>query len=123
MDKKLKILVVDDSSVMRKGIIELLNGGIPAEYVEAVDGNEAVNLYKKEKPDLVTMDINMPECDGMEALTSIMNIDKGAKIVMLTTEAEKEKIIEAVSIGAKSYIIKPINKERAIEKIRNVLGL
>mgnify|MGYP003565708737 CR=1 FL=1 len=123
MENKFKILVVDDSSVMRKGIIEILNTHIQADFIEARDGNDALEQYKAEQPDLVTLDINMPVCDGMTTLGNIMAFDRNAKIIMLTTEAEKDKIIKAVEMGAKSYIVKPINKDKAIEKIKNVLEL
>ncbi|MBN2442918.1 MAG: response regulator [Spirochaetales bacterium] len=123
MDKKFKVLVVDDSAVMRKGIIEILDPHITADFLEAGNGNDAIDTFKIEKPDLVTLDINMPLCDGMKALKAIIDMDKNAKVVMLTTESEKEKIVEAVSLGARNYIVKPIDKEKAIEKIKNVLEI
>lgn len=123
MKEKYKVLVVDDSSVIRKGIIELLNPHIPADFLEAGDGKDAVEKYKNEKPDLVTLDINMPVSDGMEALKSIIDMDRSAKVVMLTTEGEKSKVIEAVSMGAKNYIVKPMDREKALEKIKNVLEI
>lgn len=118
---KQKILVVDDSPVMRKGIIDLLSEKFSVEFLEAGDGREAVRMYKECKPDLVTLDVNMPEMDGMQALEEIIRIDPEARIIMLTTEAEKQKIIEAVSLGAKSYIVKPIDREKAQVKVANAL--
>lgn len=116
-----KILVVDDSSAMRKGIIQLLKEEVDAEFLEAADGNEGVQSFKDNKPDLVTMDVNMPNKDGMAALEEILDIDPSAKVIMLTTESEKSKIVDAVSLGAKSYIVKPIDKEKAVKKILNAL--
>ena len=119
-----KILIVDDSSVMRKGIISLMREKIEAEYREAENGEAGVKLFLEFNPDLVTMDINMPGIDGMEALKQIIGHDRKAKVIMLTTEAEKGKIIEAVSMGAKSYIVKPItDKAKALDKIMNALSL
>ena len=117
-----RILIVDDSSVMRKGIMDLIkSGGISARFTEAGNGEDALESYMKIRPDLVTMDINMPGIDGIEALKQILDFDRKAKIIMLTTEADKKRIIEAVSIGAKNYIIKPMDKEKSLEKIRNAL--
>ena len=118
-----QILVVDDSPVMRKGIINLLQEHIQADFLEANDGQAAVDMYKEAQPDLVTMDVNMPGMDGMEALKKILGFDQKAKVVMLTTEAEKQKIIEAVSMGAKSYIVKPMDRDKALQKIKNTLEL
>jgi two-component system chemotaxis response regulator CheY len=124
MDTKIfKVLVVDDSAVMRELIVSLLKETFPVECREAEDGARGVELYKEFKPDLVTLDINMPVLDGIGALKQIMEFDGSAKVVMLTTEVEKQKIVESVSIGAKSYIVKPIEKENAIAKIKIALGL
>lgn len=120
---KRKILIVDDSAVMRKGIIELIKGITDAEFTEAVDGEDGLQKYKDIKPDLVTMDINMPNMNGIASLKAIIDFDVGAKVIMLTTETDKSKIIEAVSLGAKSYIIKPIDKAKSLQKIKTVIDL
>jgi two-component system chemotaxis response regulator CheY len=121
--KTFKILVVDDSEVMRKAIINLMEEELSFEYEEAKDGIEAMEHYKSYKPDLVTLDINMPKQDGIETLKQIMGFDNNAKVVMLTTEAEKAKIVESVSLGAKSYIIKPMDKVKAIAKLKMALNI
>ncbi len=121
--KTFKILVVDDSEVMRKAIINLMEEELSFEYEEAKDGIEAMEHYKSYKPDLVTLDINMPKQDGIETLKQIMDFDNNAKVVMLTTEAEKAKIVESVSLGAKSYIVKPMDKVKAIAKLKMALDI
>ncbi len=121
--KKYKVLVVDDSSVIREVVIDILKEEISLEYVEAADGNEAVARYKEYKPDLVTMDINMPNLDGIGALKQIIDFDRKAKVVMLTTESEKQKIVESISHGAKNYITKPIDKDIAIAKLKIALDI
>jgi len=121
--KTFKVLVVDDSEVMRKAIINLMEEEFSFEYEEAKDGIEAMEHYKSYKPDLVTLDINMPKQDGIETLKQIMGFDNNAKVVMLTTEAEKAKIVESVSLGAKSYIVKPMDKVKAIAKLKMALNI
>jgi two-component system, chemotaxis family, chemotaxis protein CheY len=120
---KYKILIVDDSSVMRQGIMGIINEHLNVEFKEAGDGEQAIEQYKDYQPDLVTLDINMPKMDGIEALINILDFDSSAKVIMLTTESDKSKIIEAVSRGAKSYIVKPIDKDKAIMKIKSALSL
>ncbi len=121
--KTYKVLVVDDSEVMRKAIINLIGEELSFNYAEANDGIEAMEQYKSYKPDLVTLDINMPNQDGIETLKQIMDFDNNAKVVMLTTEAEKAKIVQSVSLGAKSYIVKPMDKIKAIAKLKMALNI
>ncbi len=121
--KTYKVLVVDDSSVMREVVIKMLREAISLEYREAEDGLQAVSRYKEYGPDLVTMDINMPALDGIGALKKIMALDGNARVIMLTTESEKQKIVESVAMGAKSYIVKPIDNATAAAKVKLALGI
>ena len=103
----MKILVVDDSSVARQSMesmIELL--GHTA--VLAASGKEGVELYKKDRPDIVTMDLNMPVMDGISTLKLLKRIDPSAKVIMSTANGDDQLVIEAIGDGASGYILKPI---------------
>ena len=108
----LNILVVDDSLIIRKNIrkmVEELGHNVMA---EAKNGVEAVAMYKKATPDLVTMDITMPEMDGIEVVKQIKAEDPNAKIIMVTSHGQEEKVIESVRAGASGYLLKPITIDR-----------
>lgn len=116
-----KFLVVDDIAIMRhiiKGHLEKLGHTVVA---EAGDGDRALQQYKVFKPDVVTMDITMPAengvKNGIEALRLIKDFDSEAKVIMVTSHGEEKLVIEALTLGAKGYILKPVNEE----KIKNVL--
>lgn len=117
-----KVLVVDDSSFMRsilKGIILrdpfVLSG-------EASNGRAAVELYKELKPDLVTMDIVMPEMDGIEAVKEIRSFDPEAKIIMVSAMGQQSMVIDAIQAGARDFIIKPFQSPRVQEALKRVVG-
>lgn len=114
-------LVVDDSSTIRKLIIDALKHAGVTSADEAADGAEAVECCRKRRYDLILLDWNMPKVSGIEALKTIRGIGSRAAIVMVTTEAEKMRVIEAVRDGADSYIIKPFSIPDFAEKIRSVL--
>ncbi len=117
-----RVLFVDDSSFMRailKGII------LKEPFVlagEATNGKEAVELYKKLKPDLVTMDIVMPEMDGIDAVKEIRAFDPGAKIVMVSAMGQQSMVIDAIQAGARDFIIKPFQPPRVQEALKRVVG-
>ena len=116
-----KILVVDDSEFMRRKMIELVEG-LGHEIVgEAGDGFKAVELFKKLKPDLITLDITMPNMCGKEALMEIMGIDECASIIMCSTLGSEAAIAECIEEGAKAYIIKPFIESEAQDVIKQVL--
>jgi two-component system chemotaxis response regulator CheY len=117
-----KVLVVDDSTVMRKMITQTLRSEAFDICGEAANGEEAIELYKELKPDVVTMDINMPKMDGVTALQKILEYDKDARIIMLTSEGQKETVINAISMGAKNYIVKPPDRAKVIERVQNALS-
>lgn len=120
MDKK--ILVVDDAAFMRMMIKETLRKNGITNVLEGGDGQIAVDTYKSEKPDLVIMDITMPNKDGIEALGEIKAFDPDAKIIMCSAMGQESMVLEAVKLGAKDFIVKPFKPDRLIGTIQNVLG-
>lgn len=117
-----RILIVDDSKVSRK-ILKTTLEEIKHEVVgEAVNGIEAVEKFKELQPDIVTMDVTMPELDGISALKQIMELDAKAKVVMVTAAGQKTKMITALKAGASEFITKPIEKEQLITAIHGVLN-
>ena len=115
-DRPYRVLVVDDSTTMRKIIGQHLKAEAYEICGEAANGVEALEFYKELTPDVVTLDINMPLMGGLEALRNILQYDSAAKVLMVTSEGDKETVIEAVTAGAKGYIVKPPNKARVCEK-------
>ncbi|MEM4249350.1 MAG: response regulator, partial [Candidatus Nitrosotenuis sp.] len=106
-----KILVVDDASFMRTVLKDIIKGnGLASEIIEAADGVEGVKAYQAQKPDLVTMDVNMPKADGIQALRAIMKIDPAAKVVMVTSVEQKQIVQDAMKLGARDYIVKPFDR-------------
>ncbi|MGQ0771272.1 MAG: response regulator [Nitrososphaerota archaeon] len=106
-----KILVVDDASFMRTVLKDIIKGnGLATEVIEAGDGVEGVKAYQTQKPDLVTMDVNMPKADGIQALRAIMKIDPAAKVVMVTSVEQKQIVQDAMKLGARDYIVKPFDR-------------
>lgn len=117
-----KILIVDDSSVSRKKLRKILESNNHDIIDEARDGIEGLNKYKELKPDLVTMDITMPNLDGISCLKQIRENDSGVKVIMITALGNGEKIFEALSNGATNYITKPFEEEKIIEVINEALS-
>lgn len=122
LDKPYRVLVVDDSTTMRRIVAQQLRSEAYDICAEASDGAQALELYKEHEPDIVTLDINMPNVSGLEALKSILAWDRNAKIVMLTSEGQKDTVIEAVSCGARGYIVKPPNKAKLCEAVKKALS-
>lgn len=117
-----KILIVDDAAFMRMMIKNILIKEGYDVVGEAENGAQAVEKYKELKPDLVTMDITMPEMDGISAVKEIMKINKGAKVVMCSAMGQQAMVIDAIQAGAKDFIVKPFQPDRVIEAISKVLG-
>ncbi len=116
----MKIMIVDDSAFMRTMIINILKDG-NHEIVQATNGNEAVQKYEQVKPDLVFMDIVMPDKDGVQALKEIKGKDANAKIVMCTSVGGQEKIVnDAIQAGASDIITKPFRPEEITKVISNI---
>jgi len=117
-----KVLIVDDAAFMRMMIKNILTKNGFEVVGEASNGVEAVELYKKLKPDLVTMDITMPEMDGIEALKKIKEIDPNAKVIMVSAMGQQQLVIEAIQAGAKDFIVKPFQPDRLLEAVNKVLS-
>lgn len=118
----MKILVVDDSAVMRKVIISSLEKMGVKDCGQACDGREAVAAVMKGKYSLVLMDWNMPNMLGIDAVRAIRAGGSQVPIIMVTTEAEKARVIEALKSGANNYIIKPFKPEKLIDKLKQTLA-
>lgn len=118
-----RVLIVDDAAFMRMMIKEILikNGFVVVG--EAENGVQAVEKYRELKPDIVTMDIKMPEKDGVAALKDIKAADPGAKIIMCSAMGDQATVIYSIQAGAKDFIVKPFQAERVIESISKVLSL
>jgi len=117
-----KILVVDDASFMRTVLKDIIkSNGLATEVLEAGDGVEGVKAYQTSKPNLVTMDVNMPRADGIQALRAIMKIDPTAKVVMVTSVEQKQIVQDAMKLGARDYIVKPFDKTTVGLVINKVL--
>ncbi|MCK5293967.1 MAG: response regulator [Arcobacteraceae bacterium] len=116
----LNILVVDDSMLIRNTLTKQLVALGHKVVAQATNGKEAVELYGKLLPDLVTMDITMPIMTGIESLKSIKAKYKDAKIIMVTSHGEEKLVMEAISSGAKGYILKPITNEKIEEAVNKI---
>ncbi|NLJ91079.1 MAG: response regulator [Clostridiales bacterium] len=117
-----RILVCDDAAFMRMMIKDILTKNGYEVVGEAENGNVAVERYNELKPDLVLMDITMPEMDGIEALKQIMANDPSAKVIMCSAMGQQAMVIESIKAGAKDFIVKPFQAERVLEAIEKVVG-
>ena len=116
-----KILVVDDDPNVVK-LVRLYLERDGHEVIEAEDGAEAVEAYKKHKPDAVLLDITMPVMDGMEALKKILEIDPDAKVAMVTAMGQQQVIMEAIKMGAKDFVVKPFDADRIQTALWKLVG-
>ncbi|HKL85989.1 MAG TPA: response regulator [Treponemataceae bacterium] len=119
-----RVLVVDDSMFVAKQIGQILTSEGYEIVATAADGLDGVEKYKELCPnvDLVTMDITMPKMDGITALEQIMAFDKNAKVVMISALGKEELVKKALLLGAKNYIVKPLDRKKVLERISSVLG-
>jgi two-component system chemotaxis response regulator CheY len=115
-----RFLVVDDSAVMRRNIKNILETAGHEVAAEAADGRDVLPAYVNSKPDLVTMDISMPITDGIEALKTLVKNFPDAKVIMVSALGQKAQVLEAIKLGAKSYIIKPIESDKLLEIVRKI---
>jgi len=117
-----KILLVDDAAFMRKMIKDTLSKNGYTDLHEAVDGADAVVKYDELKPDLVIMDITMPNMDGLEALKAIRAKDKNANVVMCSAMGQESMVMDAVRSGSKDFIVKPFKPDRVLKTVNSILG-
>ena len=117
-----KILVVDDAAFMRIVLKDILTSSGFGKIVEANDGAAAIAAYQQHRPDLVTMDINMPGTDGIQALRVILQINPAAKVVMVTSVDQEFVVQEAIRLGAKDYVVKPFDRGMVASVVNRVLG-
>lgn len=117
-----RVLIVDDAAFMRMMIKNVLTQNGYEVAGEASNGQEALVLYEKVKPDLVTLDITMPEMDGIQTLKELLKIDPSANIIMVTAMGQQQLVIEAIQVGAKDFVVKPFQPDRLIEAVRKALG-
>lgn len=116
----MRILVVDDAMFMKKMLEGILTKHGHTIVGEASNGREALNEYKKHNPDLVTMDITMPEVDGIEGVKLIKAFDKDANIIMCSAMGQQVMVIDAIQAGAKDFIVKPFDEGRIISAISKI---
>ncbi|MCH7472662.1 response regulator [bacterium] len=117
-----RVLIVDDAAFMRMMIKDILEKNGMEVAGEAENGTVAVEKFRELKPDLVTMDITMPEKDGITALKEILEVDKNAKVVMCSAMGQQAMVIEAIQAGAKDFIVKPFKPERVVDAISKTLA-
>ena len=117
-----RILVVDDAAFMRKVLTDALTKGGHEVVAEGANGNEAVTQFQAVRPDLTTLDITMPEADGLHALKEIIATDPSAKVIMCSALGSEDKVLEAVRIGAKDFVVKPFQPDRVLEAVSRALG-
>ncbi len=117
-----KIMVVDDAPVIRMMLKDILIHHGYEIVAEAENGAEAVEKYKSLKPDLMTLDITMPEKDGIQALEEILAFDPQAKVVMVTAIDQRDSLMKAIRLGAVDYIVKPFEDDRVVSAVNKVFG-
>lgn len=117
-----RVLIVDDAAFMRMMIKNILTKEGYDVVGEAENGLQAVAKYKELSPDLVTMDITMPEMDGISAVKEIMKMNKAAKIIMCSAMGQQAMVIDAIQAGAKDFIVKPFQPNRVLEAVSKVVG-
>lgn len=117
-----KILLVDDAVFMRKVISDTLSKNGYTDLYEAVDGADAVEKYSEINPDLVIMDITMPNMDGIQALQAIKTADPEARVVMCSAMGQEGMVVEAIKLGAKDFIVKPFKQDRILQTVEKIIG-
>lgn len=117
-----KVLIVDDAAFMRMMIKDILEKNGFEVVAEACNGIKAVEAYKKERPDVVTMDITMPDMDGIEAVKQIKEFDPNAKVIMCSAMGQQSMVMDAIRAGARDFIVKPFQADRVLEAIGKAIG-
>ena len=117
-----RILVVDDAAFMRKMVSDALTKGGHEVVGEAGNGTEAVTRFQELKPELTTLDITMPEKDGLAALKEIIELDPGARVIMCSALGQESKVLESIKLGARDFVVKPFKPERVQEAVTKALA-
>ncbi len=117
-----KIVIADDAAFMRMMLKNILVQGGYEVVGEAENGQKAIAKYFELKPDLITLDITMPEMDGVTAAKEIMSRDNKAKVIMCSAMGQQAIVVEAIMAGAKDFIVKPFQTERVIEAVKRIIG-
>ncbi|MBE3555468.1 MAG: response regulator [Firmicutes bacterium] len=117
-----RVLVVDDAAFMRMMVRDILEKNDYEVIGEAKDGNEAIEKYQELHPDVVMLDITMPEMDGLTALKQIRAIDPNAKVIMCTAMGQQAMVLDAITAGAVDFVVKPFAAERVLTALRRAVG-
>ncbi len=117
-----RVLVVDDTAFMRKMVSDALTRGGHEVVGEGANGTEAVARYQELKPEVTTLDLTMPEKDGLSALKEIVSLDPGAKVIMCSALGQESKVLEAVRSGAKDFVVKPFQADRILDAAAKALA-
>lgn len=119
----MKSIIVDDAMFMRAMIRRILESNGVEVVGEGANGMEAVKLYKNLQPDIITLDITMPEMDGIQAVKEIIKVDSNAKIIMISAMNQEHLVREAIMNGAKHFIVKPFKEDKIISVIQKITSM
>jgi len=120
---QMRVVVIEDGVLIRSALKRILeNHGLEV-VAEGVNGCEAIELYKKYKPDVLTLDITMPDMDGVEVLKYIVSVDPNAKVLIISSDGQDELIKKCMLNGAKYFITKPLNQKRVVQIIEKILAI
>jgi two-component system chemotaxis response regulator CheY len=117
-----RVLVIDDAAFMRKMLGDVLSKAGHEVVGEGANGNEAVEQFQQLRPDIMTLDITMPEKDGLTALKEILSVEPGARIVMCSALGQESKVLEAIKAGARDFVVKPFQADRVVDAIGKALA-
>lgn len=117
----MKLLIVDDSSLVRKSIQRQLDKSQISEIIQAGNGREALDLFRQHRPEFVTMDITMPEVDGLSCVSEMMSLAPETRLMIISALGDPETAIEAVERGANEYVTKPFTAEELNTALRNLI--
>ena len=117
-----RVLVVDDAAFMRKMVSDALAKAGHEVIGEACNGAEAVESFRSLKPELTTLDITMPEKDGIQALGEIMTLDPNARVIMCSALGQESKVLESIKLGARDFVVKPFQPARVQEAVEKALA-
>jgi len=122
MNTQAKILLADDSAFMRKVLMDILTEAGFSDFLEAENGNQALELIEKESPDLVLLDMIMPELEGIGVLSKLKELGNTTKLIVVSAVGQDAMIEEAKNLGAFGYVVKPFEGEKVLETIKSALG-